>query len=149
MLKSDRGESKTYLYKRLVTAKTYIDQHWDEQIDINEISGKSFFSKFHFIRLFKKSFGDTPYQYLTKIRIQEAKKMLENGMTVTRVSEQVGFESFASFSLLFKKIAKISPKKYQIQKLKKLIEQKEYPLHFIPGCFLPFDTGEQEIVFQS
>lgn len=57
---------KMYLYKRIVQAKLYIDNHYANNIDLNDISDEAYFSKFHFIRLFKSIYGKTPHQYLTQ-----------------------------------------------------------------------------------
>ena len=66
--------SKDYLYKQAIEAKLFIDKHFADGINLGDIAGKAFFSKFHFIRLFKKNYGRTPYQYLTEVRIAKAKK---------------------------------------------------------------------------
>ncbi len=58
---------KVYLYQRIVQAKLFIDRNYADKIDIDNISDEAFFSKFHFIRLFKRIYGKTPYQYLTSI----------------------------------------------------------------------------------
>jgi AraC-like DNA-binding protein len=48
---------KAYLYRRIVKAKLFIDAHFAEPIDVDAISNKAAFSKFHFIRLFKQVYG--------------------------------------------------------------------------------------------
>jgi AraC-like DNA-binding protein len=48
---------KTYLYRRVLNAKLFIEQHYDERIDLNGISGEALFSKFHFFRIFKALTG--------------------------------------------------------------------------------------------
>ena len=68
---------KVYLYRRIVQAKLFIDSHYQESLDLEAIADEAFFSKFHFIRLFKDSYGKTPYQYLTYVRIEKAKGLLK------------------------------------------------------------------------
>ena len=89
---------KIYLYRRVVQAKLYIDSCYAEQIDLNNISGEAYFSKFHFIRLFKSIYGKTPHQYLTAVRIGNAKQLLQENKSVTDVCTLVGFDSLSSFS---------------------------------------------------
>lgn len=60
---------KVYLYKRIVQAKLFIDQHYAKPIDVSNISDEASFSKFHFLMRFKKIYGKTPHQYLTRVRI--------------------------------------------------------------------------------
>ena len=67
---------KIYLYKRIVQAKLFIDANFSERIDLGNIADEAYFSKFHFIRLFKISYGYTPHQYLTRVRIENAKLFL-------------------------------------------------------------------------
>jgi AraC-like DNA-binding protein len=78
---------KIYLYKRIVKAKLFIDDHYADHIDLRNISGQANFSKFHFIRLFKSIYGSTPNNYLVKVRMESAKKILTKGQSVlaTRV----------------------------------------------------------------
>src|SRR5437879_8495453 len=104
---------KVYLYKRIVQTKLFIDSHFAEKIDLNDISDEAPFSKFHFIRLFKNIYEKTPHQYLTKVRIEKAKELLQRDHSVTDVCFQVGFDSLSSFTGLFKRIVKISPSVYQ------------------------------------
>lgn len=126
---------KIYFYRRIVQAKLFIDQHFSDSIDLDMIAEEAFFSKFHFIRQFKKVYGKTPYQYLTKVRIEEAVQLLKSGLSVSEVCYAVGFESLSSFSGLFKRRVGLTPSEYAIrqQKLKAAILKK--PLQYVPGCF--------------
>lgn len=125
------------IYQRIVTAKIYIDEHFQETIDLEQISQKAFFSRFHFHRIFTKVYKITPHQYLTKIRLEAAKKMLEiESISITEVCNYIGFESLGSFSSLFRKKSGYSPQYYRnIAWLKKKLT-KEQPKRFIPHCFI-------------
>ena len=72
MTKNDETYPKIYLYRRIVQAKLYIDKNYSENIDLENIAGEANFSKFHFIRQFKKIYGKTPYKYLMHTRIEKA-----------------------------------------------------------------------------
>lgn len=126
---------KMYLYKRLVQAKLFIDEHYAEHIDLDNIADEAYFSKFHFIKLFKKIYRKTPHQYLIDVRIQRAMDLLNKGQGVSETCHAVGFESLSSFSGLFKRIAGTTPSGY-LEKQQKLKEdQSRVPLNYIPGCF--------------
>ncbi|MGC4022982.1 MAG: AraC family transcriptional regulator [Cyclobacteriaceae bacterium] len=125
----------SYLYRRIVQTKLFIDSHFAEKIDLNDISDEALFSKFHFIRLFKKIYERTPHQYLIKIRIEKAQELLSQNNSVTNVCFQVGFESLSSFTGLFKRIVKLTPSVYQKQFQERQRHIKESPLHFIPNCW--------------
>lgn len=126
---------KIYLYKRIVQAKLFIDNHFSEDIDLNNIADEACFSKFHFIRLFKSIYGKTPHQYLKKVRIEKAILLLENGISITDTCFQVGFDSITSFAGLFKLYTKLSPSAYQKEYIKRQKQIKQSPLQFIPNCF--------------
>jgi AraC-like DNA-binding protein len=84
---------KIYLYKRIVQAKIFIDTNYHLDIDLDNISDEACFSKFHFIRLFKKAYSKTPHQYLTVVRIEKAVELLQSGQQVSEVCYAVGFDS--------------------------------------------------------
>src|SRR2546423_9857385 len=98
-----------YLYKRVVEAKLFIDRNYLNKIDVRDIAEEACFSKFHFIRLFRKLYGKTPYQYLISLRVDEAKILLRNKESIQHVSYLVCFESPTSFSAIFKKITGLCP----------------------------------------
>ena len=127
---------KVYLYRRIVQAKLFIDSNYADKIDIDNISDEAFFSKYHFIRLFKKIYGKTPHQYLKFVRIEKARQLLRTENSVTIVCFSVGFDSLSSFSGLFKRITGESPSAYSKchKETKKKIDKK--PLAFVPRCYV-------------
>lgn len=126
---------KIYLYKRIVQAKLFIDAHFSDDIDLHNIADEAYFSKFHFIRLFKTIYGKTPYQYLTGVRIENAKAFLQKGLSVTETCFTVGFDSISSFAGLFKRYTHLCPSEYQRQFKKRKKQIEIAPLQFIPNCF--------------
>lgn len=108
--------SKDYLTQQVMAAKRFINHHFAEDITLGDISGSSFFSKFHFLRLFKKYYGQTPHQYLTAVRINKAKEFLQKGAVVSETSYSVGFNNLSSFSRLFKNSTGYSPAEYRRKK---------------------------------
>ena len=132
---SSENLPKIYLYRRIVLAKLFIDKKFAEAIDLDDIAGEAFFSKYHFIKLFKKAYGKTPHQYLTWVRIENAKLLLQTEATVADVCYSVGFEAISSFTHLFKRLIKITPSLYQQQQRLRKMEISKAPLKFIPNCF--------------
>lgn len=124
-----------YLYRRIVQAKLFIDSHFAEAIDLDNIAGEAWFSKYHFIRLFRQTYGKTPHQYLTWVRIGEAKKLLAAGNSVTETCHAVGFESVSSFTGLFRSRTSVNPSVYRQEQLQRQQEIAEAPLKFVPNCF--------------
>jgi AraC-like DNA-binding protein len=126
---------KVYLYRRIVNAKLFIDDHFSEKIDLDNIADEAYFSKFHFIRLFNEVYKKTPYQYLSFKRIEKACELLITDLYVSQVCYMVGFESVSSFTSLFKRIIGQTPAVYQLQQHQKIAEVAATPLKFIPNCF--------------
>ena len=113
-----------------------MDSHYHNIIDLDDIADEAFFSKFHFIRLFKGTYGKTPHQYLIGVRIENARLLLKTSTPVTEVCYAVGFDSISSFSALFKRLIGFAPSVYQQRELKRKQEIIATPLKFVPNCFL-------------
>lgn len=128
---------ETDIYRRVVSAKIFIDENFREPISLEQISKQAYFSRFHFHRLFTRIYNITPHNYLTAKRLQHAKSLLQQeGITITEIAGSVGFESLASFSLLFKKRNGFAPQYYRnLAYLKKKLE-KQQPARFIPYCII-------------
>lgn len=127
--------AKVYLYRRIVKAKLFIDEHYAEAIDLSNIADEAYFSKFHFIRLFKTTYGKTPHHYLMQVRIDHARELLSKDLPVADVSLMVGFESSTSFAAAFKKQVGVSPSVYQSRQFSRRSMILANPLTVIPNCF--------------
>jgi AraC-like DNA-binding protein len=124
-------------YRRVVSAKIYIDENYCEPMNLEQISQQAYFSKFHFHRLFTRIYQITPHDYLTSKRLQHAKELLQQeGLNIRDVCNSVGFESLTSFSLLFKKKNGFAPQYYRNLAYIKKKMAKEEPRCFIPHCML-------------
>ncbi len=126
---------KIYLYRRIVQAKLYIDKFYSDKIDLDNISDEAYFSKFHFIRLFKSIYGKTPHQYLTTVRIEKAQQHLQLNKSVKDVCFLVGFDSVSTFSGLFTKLVGKTPSDYTNQYNERKTKIETSPLAFVPSCY--------------
>ena len=126
---------KAYLYKRIVAAKLHMDKHFCEKLDLVKMAEAANFSKYHFFRLFKKIYGQTPLHYLTSKRIEESKKLLSGNLTIVEVAHRVGFDSPTSFSAVFKKYSHITPSHFKHTMTQEALQKSANPFLFIPNCF--------------
>jgi AraC-like DNA-binding protein len=100
--------------RRLALARAFMDEHYDAALDLAQIAAQASFSRYHFLRLFRSTFDQTPHQYLTGLRIERAKQLLAAGdMSVTEVCLAVGFDSLGSFSTLFHRHVGQAPSVYR------------------------------------
>jgi AraC-like DNA-binding protein len=124
------------LYERIAAAKVYIDDNFQEPINLETISQQAFLSRFHFHRIFTHVYHSTPHQYVTRKRLDKARDLLAHNKPVTEVCNEVGFESIGSFSMLFKKEVGFAPQYYRNMAYKKKMEHLAQPRKAIPHCFI-------------
>jgi AraC-like DNA-binding protein len=128
------------LYKdlliRLCRARDALRVLDERQPSIRQVARDSGLSPFHFIRLFKAVFGETPHQCRLQARLARAKHLLTvTDYSVTEVCMEVGFSSLGSFSYLFSHRVGISPSSYK-RKVRGLLEGRgKMPKALTPGCF--------------
>ena len=146
---SSEAYPKVYLYRRVVQAKLYIDAHFSEKLDLDAISDEAYFSKYHFLRLFKKIYGKTPYQYLMSVRMDQAKTMLKEGNSVSEVCFAVGHDSLTSFTGLFKRKTGLSPSEFQKKQALRKADQAQAPLKYVPNCFAEFNGWTENSNFEE
>jgi len=90
----------------------YIDLHYAQNITLNQLSELTGLSKYHLLRLFTRQKGISPYRYLETIRINNAKKLLEQGIPPIEVASQTGFSDQSHFTNFFKRMIGLTPKQY-------------------------------------
>ena len=91
----------------------FINTNYEKDITLDELAKVAKFSKSHFTNIFSKSMSISPMEYLKLVRLQNAKKMLlTNKISITKVSQQCGFNTPSYFSKSFKDVFKQTPKEY-------------------------------------
>lgn len=90
----------------------YIELHYAQNITLNQLSELTGLSKYHLLRLFTRQKGISPYRYLETIRINNAKKLLEQGIPPIEVASQTGFSDQSHFTNFFKRLIGLTPKQY-------------------------------------
>ena len=96
-------------------AVEYIQGHHSATLDLEQAAAEACLSKYHFSRLFHRVIG-MPYQdYLTRIRIEDAKQLLKQTphLSLTSIAARVGFGSLRNFEGQFKKLTGQSPSEYR------------------------------------
>ena len=132
------------LLSRLCTARDLLRKWEDKPLSISAVARASGLTRFHFIRLFKAMFGETPHQYRSRAQIEKAKRLLIlTDMSITDVCMEVGFSSLGSFSVLFSRRVGMSPSEFQRRYRPGSAPERQLPASLVPGC-LSLMTGISE-----
>jgi AraC-like DNA-binding protein len=108
--------SKSVIYEKFEIQKVveYMQQNFGKKLTIKSLAKMVSMSESSFIRLFKKETGLSPMDFLIKLRIDKAKKLIRAGsMNITEVSLHCGFSSTSHFSTSFTKHAGVKPSEFQ------------------------------------
>jgi transcriptional regulator GlxA family with amidase domain len=94
-------------------ARDLMDREYAEPLDVPAMARAALMSPAHFSRKFRAAYGETPYAYLMTRRIERAKALLRQGMSVTDTCFAVGCTSLGSFSARFTEIVGETPSQYR------------------------------------
>jgi AraC-like DNA-binding protein len=103
-IKASAESTKVDLHKKLKLALKYMQENMEVEVTLAKLSDTAHLSPFHFLRLFKATYELTPLQYLTRLRMKKACRLLKTtNRSVGWIGDSCGFESQSSFIRLFKK----------------------------------------------
>ncbi|MTI89345.1 MAG: helix-turn-helix domain-containing protein [Balneolaceae bacterium] len=92
----------------------YIERNVHEKISVKQLASQFAVSRRQFDRRFIKATGNTPFEYLQRVKIEAAKKLLETSRkTVTEAMYEVGYSDASAFRKVFKEITSLSPVEYR------------------------------------
>ncbi|MGM0753208.1 MAG: response regulator transcription factor [Bacillota bacterium] len=92
----------------------YLQQHYQEEINLQDIADRFYLSREYISRKFKQDYGSTITDYVTNIRMEKAKKLLENPyLKIYEVAYGVGYGNEKYFSKVFKKHVGMTPNEYR------------------------------------
>ncbi len=107
----DKRQSDT---KPIRDAKQFIQDNYNRQITLEEVSGKVGFNATYFSSLFKKETGYTFLEYLSEVRINKAKELLKDtNYSVMVICENVGYSDIKHFTKTFVKHTNLKPNEYR------------------------------------
>ena len=95
-------------------AKKYIDMHFKEDISLDDLSGMYDISPFYFSKVFKTQTGVTFTDYITGVRVNKARELLEGtNKSMKEICSEVGYSDPNYFSRIFKKNTGVTPTEYK------------------------------------
>lgn len=85
-----------------------------KRFDIDTLAGKAHISKYHFIKLFKKEVGETPFQYVQNLKLEKAISLLRfSDCNVSQIADALSFPDLQTFSRAFKNKTGMAPLNYR------------------------------------
>jgi AraC-like DNA-binding protein len=95
---------------KLTQILEYINNHLADEISIDLISSQFYLNRYYLMHFFKEETGNTIGNYITKKRLHNAKKLIQEGSTITEACFLSGFRNYSTFSKAFKKVYHTIPK---------------------------------------
>jgi len=123
-------------FRRLCRARDLLASEFDGRVLLARAAQEACLSEFHFHRLFRATFGETPHAFTTRLRMDRAKQMLASGRTATEVCFAVGYESLGSFSTKFRTQFGYSPAAFQREVRRVFGYSAPWRILMVPECFL-------------
>ena len=125
-------------FRRLCRARDLLASEYDSRVLLAQAAREACLSEYHFHRLFRSAFGETPHGFLTRRRMERAKELLASERTVTEVCFDVGYESLGSFSSKFRALHGRSPVEFQREIRRAFAYSAPWRIIRVPACFLPY-----------
>lgn len=102
--------------------KEYVHQNYNKELDLERLAAYLNFNPSYLSSLFKKKTGYNFSKYVTQIRIENAKRLLEsNEFKVLEIAEQVGYMDTKYFAKMFKHVTGMTPSDYQKEYFKQKV----------------------------
>jgi AraC-like DNA-binding protein len=132
-------------YRRLCRAKDFLAASYNRRVRLEEAARAACLSPWHFHRLYATAFHETPHDFVTRLRIDEAKRRLAVGSdSATDICFDLGYESLGTFSWRFRNLVGCSPREYRRRVRRLFTIPFAWYLASIPCCFLKLFGGFKE-----
>ena len=99
--------------RELLDAADFIRRNFRRRPTLVEIAEAANLSRFHFQRLFKRRFGESPYQMVARLQIEHAKELLLQDVPGPEIARRVGFAHHSHFITRFKQVTGATPAKWR------------------------------------
>lgn len=132
-IREERDHQTLHLMDR---AAAYIREHYREELSLEQAAEHVHLNPYYFSKVFKQYNGESFIDFVTRIRIEQAKELISAGqLSLKEISYEIGYKDPNYFSRVFKKVAGLSPSEYRSrlsreaggQKAGELLEQPENP----------------------
>jgi AraC-like DNA-binding protein len=109
-----RAETSARERRRAVEAALWLEAHLAVPVRLEDAAREAGLSPFHFLRVFAKIVGVTPHQYVLRLRLREAARLLaEASRSITDIALDSGFADLSNFVRTFRRAAGVSPREFR------------------------------------
>ncbi len=112
-LPQSKLSTRSEIYRRVNIMDDFIHSNYKQDITLDQLSLISCLSKYHAIRSYQKINNISPYQKIQDLRLEEAKRLLKEGLNISEVADKVNFSDHRALSKSFKKRYKLTPTEYR------------------------------------
>ncbi len=111
----------------ILQSQIYIQNNYMQTLDIEALAKFSQMSTRNFSRRFKQATGETPVNYLQRIRLEQARELLQlSNLSIIDIAYRTGFNNASYFNSIFKKKFSLTPKEYRISLRAKLFSIQKH-----------------------
>jgi AraC-like DNA-binding protein len=133
----DRRLISDDLFVRLCRSREYLGDCANAPVSLGCAARLAYLSKFHYLRMFAMAFGETPLEFVTRVRMERARALLVSSeRSVTEICLDVGYESPATFSNRFRRYAGYAPSEIRRQSRRSHAMPSLAGIYNVPSCFL-------------
>lgn len=114
-MQTKRAHQTQFHRSQIGRAQRYIRLHLSDQLTLNQIARQAGSSSYHFARLFLAYVGETPFEFLRRLRLVTALRMLQEDIDVrvTEIALSVGYDTAAAFNKAFRKLLDTNPSDFR------------------------------------
>jgi AraC-like DNA-binding protein len=132
----DRKLVSNDLFVRLCRSREYLGDCANAPVRLDSAARLAYLSKYHYLRMFATAFGETPLEFVTRVRMERARFLLMSSeWSVTEICLEVGYESLATFSNRFRRFAGYAPSELRRQSRKSHAMPSLVAIYNVPACF--------------
>src|SRR5262249_16601480 len=123
-------------FRRLCRARDLLAAEYQSQVPLDLAAREACLSPFHFHRLFRATFGETPHDFLTSRPMEHARRLLASGaMSVTEICFAAGYSSLVSFSSKLQCLVGRPPTQYQREVRRVFGYPRPWNIILVPVCY--------------
>lgn len=99
---------------RLRRVNTFMRESLDAPLSLAQMAEQACVSRFHFLRIFKQAYGETPFKHLTRLRMEEAQRRLRcSRESITEIAVSCGYDNPTHFAAAFRRTFGVAPSAYR------------------------------------